>query len=203
MVEILNVDCMEYMATLPDKAFDLAIVDPPYGSEGIERTGGTWANQIDGGKRIKEWDYKPKASYFNELFRVSKNQIIWGGNYFGLPANRHFIIWKKHIPENFTVGMCEYAWSSLNENPKVFEYPSNTEFMRFHPTQKPVQLYKWLLKNYAKPGDRILDTHLGSGSSAIAAFDGGFDFVGCEIDVDYFTAAKKRFEYHRMQLKLL
>lgn len=195
-------DCMEYMKTVPDKFFSLAIVDPPYGSEGIKRTGGTWANKIDGGNRIKEWDFKPQKTYFDELFRISKNQIIWGGNYFGLPPNRHYLIWKKHMPENFTVGMCEYAWSSLNENPKVFEFPSNGQFMRFHPSQKPVQLYKWLLKNYAKEGDTIFDSHMGSGSSRIACYEGGFDFTGTEIDIDYYNAGNKRFENYKLQLKL-
>jgi site-specific DNA-methyltransferase (adenine-specific) len=200
MVKLLNTDCMDFMSTVPDKYFQLAICDPPYGSEGIERTGGTWANAIDGGKRIKEWDFKPNKKYFDELFRVSENQIIWGGNFFGLPANRHYLIWKKHMPENFTVGMCEYAWSSLNANPKVFEFPSNNQPLRFHPSQKPVQLYKWLLKNYAKPEYKIIDTHLGSGSSAIAAYDFGIaEFVGCEIDTEYFEAALKRFEIHKMQ----
>ena len=195
-------DCLEGMAQFPDKYFDLAIVDPPYGSDDITRTGGTWANKIDGGYKIKEWDFKPKQEYFTELFRISKHQIIWGGNYFGLPPNRHFIIWKKHVPEKFTVGMCEYAWSSLNENPKVFEYPSNNQFMRFHPTQKPVQLYKWILHNYAKPDFKIIDTHAGSCSSVIAFLDYGCDWIAFEIDKDYYEAASKRIEIHKAQLKL-
>jgi site-specific DNA-methyltransferase (adenine-specific) len=199
---VFQTDCNLYMKTIPDKFFELAIVDPPYGSEDITRTGGTWANKIDGRARIKEWDYKPKKEYFDELFRISQNQIIWGGNYFGLPANRHYLIWKKHMPENFTVGMCEYAWSSFNANPKIFEFPSNNQFMRFHPTQKPIQLYKWLLKNYAKPGDKIFDSHMGSQSSRIAAYEGGFDYYGCELDKDYFEAGCKRFDIYKSQLKI-
>ncbi len=186
---------MTGMAETPDKYYDLACIDPPYGSEGIERTGGTWANKIDGGVKIKKWDYKPDKSFFTELFRISKNQIIWGGNYFGLPPNRHYLIWKKHIPENFTVGMCEYAWSSFNLNPKVYEHPSNNEINRFHPTQKPVKLYAWIYHNYLPDGGRVLDTHLGSGSNRIAAHKAGnIDFTGYEIDKDYFEAQEKRWK---------
>jgi site-specific DNA-methyltransferase (adenine-specific) len=204
-IELLNIDCMEFMKTCKDKQFDLAVVDPPYGSEGIERTGGTWANKIDGGARIKEWDFKPKDEYFKELFRVSENQIVWGGNYFGLPPNRHFLIWKKHIPENFTLAMCEYAWSSFNKNAKIFEFPSNTEKFRFHPTQKPVELYAWILKNYATENQTILDTHLGSGSIAIAIHKANeidkmnLSFTGCEIDKEYFEASLKRFNNETKQ----
>ena len=199
-IHLYQMDCMDAMAQMTGKSFSLCITDPPYGSDGIERTGGTWANKTDGGKRIKEWDYKPTEQYFKELFRISENQIIWGGNYFGLPPNRHYLIWKKHIPENFTAGMCEYAWSSFNLNPKIFEHPSNTEFRRFHPTQKPVKLYEWLLTNYAKPGDTIFDSHGGSFSSAIAAYRLGFDFTGIELDADYFNAAVKRFKEQTAQL---
>ena len=215
MVELLNIDCMEYMATLPDKAFDLAIVDPPYGigagngSRAINRNK-TWDGARDRGNIIKgDWDKEiPSDEYFAELFRVSENQIIWGGNYFNLPLNNNWIIWDKKV-SNHTFSPFEMAWSS-NGKCKIFRwlmegYKSERPLEmqnKFHPTQKPIDLYKWLLKNYAKEGDRILDTHLGSGSSAIAAYDGGFDFVGCEIDKDYFDAAKKRFDIHCMQQKL-
>jgi len=219
MIEILNIDCMTYMAGLPDKAFELAIVDPPYG---IGMSKGTFTYSEKKGissKRnyvAKQWDgTRPSGEYFMELQRISNNQIICGGNYFAdlLPASRGWVYWDKKITNdnntNFSDG--ELIWTSFDCILKKvtydwigFGYLNSTEKgTRIHPTQKPVFLYKWLLKNYAKEGDRILDTHLGSGSSAIAAYDGGFDFVGCEIDIDYYTAAKRRFEYHRMQLKLL
>lgn len=199
--ETYNMDCMDYMKGLPDNAFDLAIVDPPYGggSEGsIKRTGGKWASKF--GNKIESWDLVPSSAYFRELFRVSKNQIIWGGNYFSLPPSKSFIIWDKvNISENFTMAMCEYAWSSFNVNAKIIRLLPQQYTARIHPTQKPVALYKWLLANYAKPGDRILDTHLGSGSSRIAAYDMGFDFVGIELDPDYFKAEEERFRNHCAQ----
>ena len=191
-VTLILGDCMEVMKGYENGEFSLAVTDPPYGSEGIERTGGTWANKIDGGARIKEWDFKPKKEYFKELFRVSENQIIWGGNYFDLPANRHFLIWQKHIPEKFTLAMVEYAWSSFNMNAKLFKIASNNQLDRFHPTQKPIALYDWIFKNYSKPGQTILDTHLGSGSSAIAALKAGLTFTGIEIDEEYFNGAVER-----------
>lgn len=145
------------------------------------------------------WDIAPSKEYFDELFRVSENQIIWGGNYFGLPPTRCFLIWRKlSISEKFSMAMAEYAWTSFNANAKVFECaPQGTkDDPRFHPTQKPVKLYQWQYFNYAKDGDRILDTHLGSGSSAIAAYDLGFEFVGIEIDKEYYEAAKDRLLKH-------
>jgi len=204
---------MEYMATLPDKAFELAIVDPPYGGGNkehggfnVSRTGGTWNEKYykKGERHTKtcEWDVAPTKEYFDELFRVSQNQIIWGGNYFQLPPTRCFVVWRKlTISEEFSMAMCEYAWTSFDKNAKWFECaPQDTA--RFHPTQKPVKLYEWLLRNYAKPGQRILDTHLGSGSSAIAAHYFGCDFVGCEIDTDYFNAAKERFDRETRQVAM-
>lgn len=218
-----NMDCMEYMRTLPDKAFDLAVVDPPYGGgeqefkrqdksrfggkfdrySRVSRTGGTWATKY--GKKIIAWDNAPDQEYFDELFRVAKQQIIWGGNYFMLPPCRCFLIWEKtNIPENFTMAQCEYAWTSFRDNAKIFRHTSlrgkNEE--HFHPTEKPVALYQWLFAKYAKSGDKILDTHLGSGSSRIAAYDSGLDFVGCEIDKDYFDAQEKRFQEHTAQESL-
>ena len=212
MVELLNIDCMAYMATLPDKAFDLAIVDPPYGigadvnqselanKRGFTKGAGTYREY-----HKTDWDSKsPDDIYFNELMRVSKHQIVWGGNYFHNLHLTGVLVWNKKGSGNFKEG--ELAKTSINTF-KVFDYSRADAYIndcdiKVHPTQKPTALYKWLLKNYAKEGDRILDTHLGSGSSAIAAFDGGFDFVGCEIDADYYMAALKRFEYHRMQQKL-
>lgn len=222
MNEAYNIDCMEYMRTLPDKAFDLAVVDPPYGGGGcsfagkndsaaastvigtISRTGGTWAAKY--GKKIIAWDNAPGKEYFDELFRVSKQQIIWGGNYFGLPPCRCFLIWEKtNIPEKFTMAMAEYAWTNINANAKIFKHTSarNKKECHFHPTEKPVALYDWIFQNYAKPGDKILDTHLGSGSSRIAAYDAGLDFVGCEIDPDYFKKQEKRFAAHTAQLRVV
>lgn len=154
-------------------------------------------------QKIVSWDYAPSADYFEELFRVSKNQIIWGGNYFSLPPCRCFIVWKKtNIPENFSMAMCEYAWTSFNDNAKVIELSSQGIANRFHPTQKPVQLYQWIYSRYAKPGDKILDTHLGSGSSRIAAWNMGFDFVGCEIDSEYFEKQEQRFADYTAQINL-
>lgn len=160
--------------------------------------GTTGAAEVD----IRHWDIAPPPEYFDELARVSKNQIIWGGNYFALPPTRCFLIWRKlTISENFTMAMAEYAWTSFNENAKVFEYqPQDSQ--RFHPTQKPVALYAWIYKRFAKPGYKILDTHLGSGSSRIAAYDAGLDFVGYEIDKTYFEKQETRFEKHTAQCNL-
>lgn len=214
-IQLFNIDCMEYMATLPDKAFDLAIVDPPYGigagkGTRVINSNHTWLGARDrGGIKTGDWDLSaPNDSYFEELFRISNEQIIWGGNYFNLPRNNNWIIWDKKIT-NHTFSPFEMAWSSSSKC-KIFRYllegykSENPKEMqcRIHPTQKPVKLYEWLLTNYAKPGQRILDTHLGSGSSAIAAHYFGVDFVGCELDVDYYNAAKKRFEQATAQLAM-
>ena len=195
--DVFNCDCMEYMRMLPDKAFQLAIVDPPYGldrksTQGAGKLKNRELNKADIAKR---WDIAPSAEYFDELRRVSENQIIWGANYFTMPPTRCFVIWKKTIPENFTMAMCEYAWTSFNANAKVFEHSQvgDKNDPRFHPTQKPVALYAWLLKNYAKPGDRIFDPMMGSQSSRIAAYKMGFDYVGCELDKEYFDKGCERF----------
>ena len=203
-------DCLEFLREQPDKSFDLAVVDPPYGgandlsSNGggasakgstATRTGGTWATKY--GKKIIGWDVAPGEEYFKELFRVSKNQIIWGGNYFSLPPTRCFLVWRKlTISESFTMAMAEYAWTSFNGNAKVFECAPQgaSKDPRFHPTQKPVALYTWVFKQFAKPGDRVLDTHLGSGSSRIAAYGLDLDFTGIEIDKGYFDKSVERFE---------
>lgn len=195
--EVYNIDCLEYMRQLPDKAFDLAIADPPYGGGNTEciRTGGTWAKKY--GKNIKRWDLAPDQDFFDELRRVSKNVIIWGGNYFSLPPTRCFVVWKKlTISESFTMAMAEYAWTSFNGNSKVVELPPQGKVNdpRFHPTQKPIALYGWLLKHYAKAGDKIFDPMMGSQSSRIAAYKMKFDFVGCELDKEYFMAGCERFE---------
>ena len=193
-----NIDCMEYMATLPDKAFDLAIVDPPYGI-------GISSNPVRQKHNKKKWDDEiPRKEYFDELFRVSSNQIVWGGNYFinHLHNTQNFIIWDKKQPFNFSLAMCELAWCSKQMPAKIFKYSVLKEQGKIHPTQKPVALYEWLLINYAKDGDKILDTHLGSGSSRIAAHKLGFEFVGCELDKDYFEAQENRFKTETMQQSL-
>lgn len=208
-----NIDCMEYMATLPDKAFDLAIVDPPYGVQYARGKNG-WG-VCDNRPDIKDvaWDSEiPTKEYFNELFRVSQNQIIWGGNYFTdmIRSSKCWIVWNKiGKDENKSVfADCELAWTSFTKVVKMFSFRSmgfikdTKDSCRIHPTQKPTELYEWLLMNYAKEGDKILDTHLGSGSSRIAAHKLGFEFVGCELDKYYFEAQEKRFKIETMQQSL-
>jgi site-specific DNA-methyltransferase (adenine-specific) len=199
MLTLTNEDCMDLMSRYPDKYFQLAIVDPPYGIGDKLTQGGTWASKYKKGDA--EWDVAPDKEYWDALFRVSKNQIVWGGNYFSLPPNRCFIIWDK-LSHMDTLSDCEYAWTSFDRNAKIFKHPRNVSEKRIHITQKPVALYKWLLHNYAKPGDKILDTHLGSASIAIACHDYGYDLTGCELDPEYFAAAMKRVEAHVAQQKL-
>jgi len=215
-IQITNMDCMDAMAKMPDNAFDLAIVDPPYGigehgGNNEKRTGGRW----------KARKYKPFAGmdstipdkiYFSELFRVSKNQIIWGGNYMveHIPPSMGWIFWDKDTgAQDFSDG--EFAFTSFKRAAKIYRYtwcgfrqgPKNQKVEeRIHPTQKPVKLYEWLLMNYAKEGDKILDTHLGSGSIAIACHNLGFDLTACELDKEYFDAAMKRLKQHQAQQRL-
>lgn len=201
-----NTDCMEYMKTIPDKYFDLAVVDPPYGINRCKNNQPTRLNKY--GSMHTANDLKPTELYFLQLFRVSKNQIIWGYNHLSdmLPSTKEFIFWYKHQPVD-TYSDGELAWTSFTKTAKCFDYPffgtcGADNDMRIHPTQKPIALYTWLLKNYAKQGDKILDTHLGSGSSRIAAYDAGLDFVGCEIDKEYFDKQEERFEKHTSQMNL-
>jgi site-specific DNA-methyltransferase (adenine-specific) len=202
--EVYNMDCMEYMSMCDDMQFDLAIVDPPYGikEDGHCRTRLKHNNNVKHTK--KYWDNsRPQQEYWKELFRVSKNQIVFGANYFTeyLPPSMGWIYWDKKIGGDFSDG--ELAFTSFDRALKSFTFwNGNNGIARIHPTQKPVQLYKWLLKNYAKEGDKILDTHLGSGSSRIACYDGGFDFYGTELDKEYFDASVKRFEIYKSQGKL-
>ena len=155
-------------------------------------------------KKIIAWDVAPKQEYFNELFRVSRNQVIWGGNYFSLPPTRCFLIWRKtNVPQDFTMAMCEYAWTSFNNNAKWLELSAVGQQGRFHPTQKPVALYKWILTNYAKEGDKILDTHVGSASSLIACEELGFDYVGFELDETYYKESRERLDRHNAQISLM
>lgn len=203
MNEAYNIDCMEYMRTLPDKAFDLAVVDPPYGINRFKNGQPSRLNKY--GQMATVNNLQPTAEYFQELFRVSKNQIVWGYNHLSdlLPPTSEFIFWYKHQPVS-TYADGELAWTSFKKTAVCFDFPffgatGADTGPRIHPTQKPVALYSWLLQRYAKPGDKILDTHLGSGSSRIAAYDLGFDFVGCEIDTDYFKAQEARYLNHIAQ----
>ena len=201
MVNLYHIDCMEFMADKPDKYYDLAIVDPPYGIGGGSNT----LMDVD-------WDSMiPDKSYFNELCRVSKNQIIWGGNYMSMNipfASRHTIIWDKENGDSF-MSDGEIAFTSFDkQTTKFFRLFWMSNMMKakekplIHPTQKPIQLYEWLLMNYAKPGDKILDTHGGSGSICIACHNLGFDLDWCELDAEYFEEAKKRFDIHKAQLRI-
>lgn len=200
---LYNVDCMEYMATLPDKAFDLAIVDPPY-RDAKDNAPTKHLRAMDGD--MKRWANKPTKEYFQELFRVSKNQIIFGANNFELPPTNGFVFWYKRQPmKNYSDG--ELAWTSFQVVARCFDYAYYGNINvdpdgRTHPSQKPIKLYLWLLDNYAKPGQRILDTHLGSGSHAIACNNLGFELVGCELDKDYFDAACKRVEQATAQKRM-
>ena len=222
--EVYNMDCMKYMKDIPDKFFDLAIVDPPYGINAPNMTMGTNLNRKHGGyngesvaQRLKkgrlnqgagklkdralntmrcDWDFSPPSEkYFDELFRVSRNQVIWGGNYFPLPPTRGILCWDKMQPwENFS--QFELAWTSF-DCPAAIIHLSNTgganKEAKIHPTQKPIALYHWAFKKFVKPGDKILDTHLGSGSSRIVAYKMGIDFYATEIDKEYFESQEKRF----------
>ena len=245
--EAYNMDCIEYMRSLPDNAFDIAVCDPPYGkgnddnlvgggqesrpahietlrgkvqtlrqadgtdcwADGEKDTtsqrthrfsGGTWAERykIGGGQKAEapQWDVAPPQEFFDELFRISRNQIIWGGNYFSLPPTRCFLVWKKHIPETFSMAMCEYAWTSFTGNAKVFEYSSlrGKHSGNFHPTEKPLELYGWIYRNYVKDGETVFDPMMGSQASRIAAYKMGIDYVGCEIDKYYYDKGCEWFE---------
>jgi len=215
-INITNEDNMELMARYPDKYFDLAIVDPPYG---INMDGG----KIGKGKKMtkKNWDVSiPKKTYFKELFRVSKNQIIWGGNYFTdlLKPTKSWLYWDK-MQDGFgkTFSSGELSWTSFDFPMKQVRYKwqgnycgfenkittkTSFNYKKIHPTQKPRQLYNWLLDNYAKPGDKILDTHLGSGSIAIACHERGFELTACELDRDYYESAIKRIKEQTQQQRL-
>lgn len=197
-IKLFHGNCMEAMKQMPDKAFDLAIVDPPYRDENqptqdMRRSGS-----------MKSLTGRPSKEYFLELKRVSKEQIIWGANNFELPQFKGFLVWDKVLPFDFTMSMAEIAAFSegLSTVSKIHRFRVVGAENRIHPTQKPVELYAWVLRNYAKEGDKILDTHLGSGSIAIACYDMGFDLTGYEIDKDYYDSAVKRLENHKKQLTL-
>ena len=229
-IELLNMDCMDYMRDLPDNTFDLAIVDPPYGIGESGKTNASRGSAAGAGKWLgsrnttgagvpstqfahKDWDKEPPSkAYFDELERISRNQIIWGANHFidriGRPSSC-WIVWDK-VNGTTDFADCELAYTSFTTAVRKFQYMWNGMLQgdmknrerRIHPTQKPVKLYQWLLSNYAQPGHRILDTHLGSASSAIAAHYAGLDFVGTELDPDYYTEAKARFERETAQVDM-
>jgi site-specific DNA-methyltransferase (adenine-specific) len=230
MIELLNTNCMAYMATQPDGAFDLAIVDPPYGRgedggtnrcSNVKQKNGTTLRCMDGGYAKKNWDREPPTpEYFAELRRVAKHQIIWGSNYMPVALQGGAIVWDK-VNDGSDQSGAEIAYCSLNERVDVVRYMWRGMMQgesihngtrqqgnkalnekRIHPTQKPVKLYEWLLQRYAQPGMRILDTHLGSGSIAIAAHYYGVDLVGCEIDADYWRAAMDRYTAETRQAAL-
>ena len=191
-IEITNENNLDLMKRYSDKYFDLAIVDPPYGI-GISK------NPVRQMHKKKDWDNEiPSKQYFDELFRVSKNQIIWGGNYFDLPPSQGFYIWDKKQPENFSLAMCEYAWSSIQKPAKIWSLSVMKEQNKIHPTQKRIELYEWLIMRNAEKGYKILDTHLGSGSIAIAIDiinkreKLNLQFIGCELDTDYYNKAIER-----------
>ena len=207
-------DCMEFMRNVPDKYYELAIVDPPYGI-GIDGQKGD-ARPYGSGKyhaskwtrkqyEFKGWDKQPTNEYFDQLFRISVNQIVWGGNYFirHLSISKGWIFWYKG-QNGLTMSDGELAWSSFDKPTRQINLNRMALTIEgtIHPTQKPVALYKWLLKNYAKPNDKIFDSHVGSGSIRIACHDMGFDFEGCEIDKDYWKAQEERFNTHISQLDL-
>jgi site-specific DNA-methyltransferase (adenine-specific) len=221
-IKITNEDNMALMARYPDNYFDLAIVDPPYGigASADSRVGGSYTVNMGGVKKKvaakqyapKDWDFeKPTTEYWNELKRVSKNQIVWGGNYFveNLKDSACWIVWNKRNGENNNAD-CELAWTSFKTAVRMFDWKWNGMLQqnmkdkeeRMHPTQKPVKLYEWILLKYAKQGDKILDTHLGSGSIAIACHDYGFDLTACELDKEYYKQSIKRINNHVSQLRM-
>jgi len=205
-ISIYNEDCLQALKAMADKQFDLAIVDPPYG---IDAGNMQMGNNVKKKWTKKDWDKNtPNKEYFDELKRISKNQIIWGGNYFELPPSKCWVIWDKNNGDSdFADG--EMAWTSFNKPMRIRKQhwcgsASNWEDTKgkIHPTQKPVALYKWILENYAEKGSKILDTHLGSGSIAIACWDMGYDLTAYEVDKEYYDNACKRLETHKAQLTL-
>jgi len=204
------IDCMEFMKTVPDKYYELAIVDPPYGiNQGGDKNYTRGKLAISKNYHSFNDSIPPDETYFTELFRISQNQIIWGCQYFGLPKTSCVIVWDKDNGKT-DFADCEVAWSSFKTAARLFKYKwqgmlqenMKDKELRIHPTQKPVALYKWLLTNYAKPNDKIFDSHVGSGSSRIACYDLGFDFEGCELDADYWQGQEDRFKTHTNQQSL-
>ena len=197
--KILLGDCMDVMKDIPDKYFELAIVDPPYGIERFKKSSGK--TRFNSSKMMQKvgllWDKKPSDKFFNELFRISKNQLIWGANNFTLPPTEYFCIWdKKQTVDNFAAAEYCYVSIGLKKPAKIFTYSihqHNADKGKIHPTQKPIKLYQWLLQNYAKESDKIIDTHSGSGSLACAAWLEGFNFLAIEKDYDYWLSSVNRY----------
>lgn len=208
LLDLRLADCMAVMREMPDNAYDLAIVDPPYGIGDRLVKGGGGNGAFSGmiASNANEWDIVPPPEYFDELFRVSKNQIVWGGNFFDLPPCKMPICWDKVRPNQKCASEWEYAWTSFEGRARLFAHCANAGFVapepRIHPTQKPVKLYSWLLENWAKPGQRILDTHMGSGSIAIACHYRGHQLTACEISADYYAAAVERIQRETRQMSL-
>lgn len=204
MNKVHLMDCMDGMKDIPDKFFELAIVDPPYGisiNMNMGRKGGKRKDHED-----KKWDGSaPQQSYFDELFRISRNQIIWGGNYFHLPITKSWIYWHKDVPDGVIFADGELAWTSYDKTLREARIPYSG-FVgsegKIHPTQKPIKLYRWLLDKYTQPGDKILDTHVGSGSSIIACIEYKHDYMGFEIDPTYHKAATERIEAFASQVMM-
>jgi site-specific DNA-methyltransferase (adenine-specific) len=202
-IRIYNEDCLDALKKMPDNAFELAIVDPPYGLGNKLVDGNASRNsKIRYNRDSIKWDIVPNQEYFNELFRVSKNQIIWGGNYFNLPPTRCNLIWDKM--QIFTGADFELAWTSFDKASRAFRMSRIEAYSngKIHPTQKPIKLYEWILDNYANEDDKILDTHLGSGSIALACHNMSYDLTAYEIDQEYFEATTKRIKDHIAQLTI-
>ena len=202
-INLYQRDCLEAMKEMPDNSYELAIVDPPYGIKASKMTMGSGKHKF---KKNKNWDNEiPSPRYFKELFRISKNQIIWGGNYFTdfLPPSKNWLVWNKKNP-NLSFAEGELAWVRDGKLLRIFNwYSARVENGgKIHPTQKPVRLYEWILDNYAKEGDKIIDTHLGSGSIALACHNRGYSLDAYEIDEEYLNAAADRLRIHQSQLTI-
>lgn len=216
--KLYNMDCMDGMKQFPDKYFELAIVDPVYGDVSLGgymfgKGGENKAKRIN--YNLSLWEQpKTDKTYFEQLFRVSKNQVIWGGNYFITSIckdSQCWIVWDKKHPDGVHFADCELAWTSFNKATRIFRYMWNgmlqekmgdSKELKIHPTQKPIDLYKWILQNYANEGDKILDTHVGSASSLIACKEMGFDYIGFELDEDYYNKANERMDKRFAQMRL-
>jgi site-specific DNA-methyltransferase (adenine-specific) len=197
MNKIICADCLDVMRQMPDKCVDLVLTDPPYGI-------GISSNPVRQKHEKMNWDDTPPSKeYFKELFRVSKNQIIWGGNYFDLPSSQGFIIWDKVQPENFSLAMCEYAYSSIKSPAKMYRYSVLTERNKQHPTQKPLALFKWIVNKYTKESDIVFDAFIGSGTTAVACKELGRTFIGIEKEPKYCKIAEERLRILDMNPKFL
>jgi len=206
---VYNKDCMIDLFTFKDNQFDIAVVDPPYGIDVANMNMGAGKSKRNSKISNRRWTSKnwdtnvPTDEYFNQLFRVSKNQIIWGGNYFNLPPCKNYIIWDKCMPDGLSFADCEMAWTSFSGAPKIFKYSAFLDKKdKFHPTQKPVKLYDWIFNKYTHKGQSVLDTHVGSGSIRISADEYGLDFTGYETELEYFSKQERRYADFKSQLKL-